>query len=52
MKESQNRIYLRNVKKTWGRRKTHDKEKKHRNADSDRDPDGIEPIYDFCLSRR
>ena len=52
MKGIQNRIYLCNVKRIWGRRKTHDKEKKHRDADSDGDLDGIKPVYDFRIGRR
>ena len=52
MKGIQNRIYLRNVKKIWGRRKTHDKEKKHRDADFDGDADGAKSVYDFCIGRR
>ena len=52
MKGIWNRIYLCNVKRIWGMRKTHDKEKKHRDADSDGDLDGIKPVYDFRIGRR
>ena len=52
MKGIQNRIYLCNVKRIWGRRKTHDKEKKHRDADSDGDADGTKSVYDFRICRR
>ena len=52
MKGIWNRIYLCNVKRIWGRRKTHDKEKKHRDTDSNGDSDGIKPVYDFCIGRR